>query len=70
MKNNRINKRAKQARALFRLIDGIWNSFDKVPSFTGKARFMDKVLKARTHAHNLRWDLDRDLSEANDRRGS
>lgn len=58
-----IKKRAQQASALFKLIDHIWDSLDKIPSFTGKARFMDKILNARTQAHNLRWDLDRDKSE-------
>lgn len=61
--NKTIGKRrAQQATALFKVIDRIWDSLDKIPSFTGKARFMDKVLNARTHAHNLRWDLDRDAS--------
>jgi hypothetical protein len=58
MSKKRVKELAKDARALFRLIDNIWNSVDKIPSFTGKARFMDKILDARTHAHNLRWNLD------------
>jgi len=63
MQKSRIKGRARQAAALFKVIDRIWDSLDKVPSFTGKARFMDKVLNARTHAHNLQWDLARDASE-------
>jgi hypothetical protein len=54
MTKAQLEKRARDAASLFRLIDNIWNSLDKVPSFTGKARFMDRVLNVRTHAHNLR----------------
>jgi hypothetical protein len=62
MKRAQIAKRAQEANALFKLIDRIWDSLEKVPSFTGKARFMDKILNARMHAHNLREGLDRDAS--------
>lgn len=62
MTKNQLKKRGQEAAALFKLIDNIWNSLDKIPSFTGKARFMDKVLKARTHAHNLRYGLEEDLA--------
>ena len=57
MTNKRAKELATDARALYRLTDNLWNALDKIPSFSGKARFMDKVLKVRTHAHNLRWNL-------------
>jgi hypothetical protein len=57
MTNTRLKELATDARTLFKLIDNLWDAMDKIPSFAGKARFMDKVLKIRTHAHNLRWNL-------------
>jgi hypothetical protein len=57
MTKKRLHELAADSRALFKLTDNLWNALDKIPSFTGKARFMDKVLKIRTHAHNLRWNL-------------
>jgi hypothetical protein len=62
MRKKHLTERARDAAALFRVIDGIWESLDKVPSFTGKARFMDKVLNARTRAHNLRYGLELDVT--------
>jgi hypothetical protein len=62
MNNPTAKKREQQAAALLKAVNNIWDSLDKVPSFTGKARFMDKVNRAKTHAHNLHWDLERDAS--------
>ena len=63
MTKAQAEKRARDAAALFKLIDNIWDSLDKIPSFTGKARFMDRVLRVRTYAHNLSFDLEQDARE-------
>ena len=45
-------------------MDGLFKSLDGIPSYTGKARFMDKVIKAkRWHADVLAFDLKLDASE-------
>lgn len=62
MNRTRLKKREQQAAAVLKAITGIWESFDRVPSFRGKARLADKVKRAQTRAHNLHWDLGRDLS--------
>jgi len=59
-------RRAAQAAAVLKGIDRIWNHLPKVPSFTGKARFMDMILRVQTRAHNLSWDLERDADRDKD----
>jgi hypothetical protein len=59
----RLERRAKDAAALLKSIERIWAKLPKVPSFNGKARFMDTVLSAQKRAHNLAWDLARDVDE-------
>jgi hypothetical protein len=58
-----LKRRKQQAAHLLRSVNGVWDSLDKIPSFTGKARFMDQVKRAQTHAHNLHWDLERDAGK-------
>lgn len=64
MDKNTVIQRAKQATQLDKALKGIRDDMDKIPSFTGKAKFMDKVIKACTHSHNLAWDLNRDRLDA------
>lgn len=54
----------KAAKDLLNRLDTIWANLAQIPSYTGKARFMDKVLAAKTLAHNLAWNLERDAEEA------
>ncbi len=62
MDKETLKRRVQRAAALLKEIDLVWNSLNEVPSFSGKARFMDKVKRAQTYAHNLHWDLERDLA--------
>jgi hypothetical protein len=56
----RAVRRAKEAAAIAKLVDGIFKDLSKIPSYTGKARFMDKVIKVlhrtNTFASNLNLD--------------
>lgn len=64
MKKSTLKRRSDAANKLYQKIDAIWESLEKIPSFTGKARFMDRVLRARMHAHNLNFNLKADLFES------
>jgi hypothetical protein len=55
--------RTQQAAHLLKALNSVWDSLDKIPSFAGKARFMDKVRRAQVRAHNLHWNLDRDQAD-------
>jgi hypothetical protein len=57
-----LKRRQQQAAALLKAINRIWDSLDKIPSFNGKAPFMDKVKRAQILAQNLHWNLDHDAS--------
>jgi hypothetical protein len=57
----RAKRRAAAARNLEKRLNTIWSNLAKIPSYTGKAPFMDKVKAAHTRAHNLAWELERDL---------
>lgn len=56
-------RRADTAEKLEKRLDRLWKATDKIPSFKGKAPFMDKVLAARNEAHSLAWDLRLDVNE-------
>lgn len=56
-------QRAADARALIAVLDRIWGKLKDVPSFTGKAPFMDEITDAKTKAHNLAFDLACDASK-------
>ncbi len=56
--------RVSAAEKVNKQAEAVWNALDKIPSFTGKAKFMDRVLELKTHNHNLAWELGIDLSEA------
>jgi hypothetical protein len=55
-----VKRRKQQAARLLNSVNAVWNSLEKIPSFTGKARFMDQVKRAQTRAHNLHWNLEHD----------
>jgi hypothetical protein len=56
-------RRAATAAKLEKLANGLIESLEKIPSYTGKARFMDKVISLQHTAHSLAWDLKRDAEE-------
>jgi len=60
----RVQRRAASAARLEKLTKGVVDSLAEIPSYTGKARFMDKVIKVQHIAHNLAWDLKRDEEES------
>lgn len=62
-----IERRAAQAQALLKSVDRLWARLPNIPSFTGKARFMDAVRRTQTLAHNLAWDLARDVEQNQNR---
>jgi hypothetical protein len=57
MKKKLQATRAKQAADLNRRLIDIWYSLEKIPSVSGKAAFMDKVLLAKRISHSLAWNL-------------
>lgn len=59
----RLERRADTAEKLEKLANGLIQSLDKIPSYSGKARFMDKVISLQHTAHSLAWDLRRDAEE-------
>lgn len=61
-KTTTLERRAKAAQAVFEAVDAVWRHMDEVPSFTGKAPFMDRVVKARTRAHSLLVNLEMDAA--------
>ena len=63
-KKTRFERRAESAARLERLTKGLFESLNSIPPYTGKARFMDKVIKVKGLAHNLAWDLKRDEEES------
>lgn len=63
-----LEKRAKDAKALKKLLTTIYSASLKSPSYNGKARDIDRVKKAETIAHNLDFDLAADVAEANARK--
>jgi hypothetical protein len=63
-KKTRLEQRAESAARLERLTKGLFESLSAIPSYTGKARFMDKVVKVKALAHNLAWDLKQDEAES------
>ena len=48
------------AAALERQLESILKAQYKVPSFSGKAALLDKLLRAQTLAHNLAFSLTHD----------
>ena len=46
-----------RARALHRKLDSIRRDLAKIPSYNGKAAFMDKVIRAQEQAHDLTFSL-------------
>ena len=65
-KKTRFERRADSAVRLERLTMGLFESLNSIPSYTGKARLMDKVIKVKGLAHNLAWDLKRDEEESHE----
>lgn len=62
-KKSRANRRATSAQRLERLANGLSESLEQIPSYKGKDRLIKKVVKVKTLAHDLAWDLKRDAEE-------
>ena len=58
-----LTRRAKSADQLSKQLNLVFKNLDKIPSFTGKAAFMDKVIKAYHMAGSLSVNLKADLEE-------
>ena len=65
----RLERRVESAARLDKLTKGLFESLNSIPSYTGKARFMDKVIKVKGLAHSLAWDLKRDEEETRESAG-
>lgn len=59
----RLERRADAAEKLEKRLERLFASTDKIPSFKGKAPFMDRINAAKGEAHNLAWELRRDAEE-------
>ncbi|WP_009959052.1 hypothetical protein [Verrucomicrobium spinosum] len=60
---SRAIRRAEAAEGIEKKLQSIINDLEKIPSFNGKARFMDKVFRVRTHAFALASNLRLDANE-------
>jgi hypothetical protein len=60
----REERRADAAEKLEKKLDRLFSSTEKIPSFSGKAAFMDRIKAAKAEAHSLAWDLRQDAEEA------
>lgn len=61
--------RAKDAKQLKKLLTSLYSASFKGLSYTGKARFIDRVKRVEIIAHNLDFGLNADLAEARKREG-
>jgi hypothetical protein len=59
-----LKRRQADATAISKRLNSVWKNIDKIPSFAGKARLMDKLSWARNLAEGLVWDLTKDLETA------
>ncbi|MDR1191952.1 MAG: hypothetical protein LBK60_09890 [Verrucomicrobiales bacterium] len=54
--------RVREAAYINKKIETALKNLDKIPSYTGKARFMDIIIDAHNHSHalaeNLKMDMD------------
>ena len=62
MDKETLERRYKEAKIISKHIEGVWDRLNKVPSFNGKADFMDRINRARIEAIVLRDNLNQDLS--------
>jgi hypothetical protein len=62
-KNLHVAQRAKEAARIKKLVGNLIPALDKIPSYHGKAGFMDRVFMIHTLAHNLAWNLNADAVE-------
>lgn len=64
MNGNRQARRALAAARLEKKIQTLLRGLESIPSYKGKAYFVDQVIAAQRQAHSLAWDLARDKEEA------
>lgn len=67
MNKTLLKKRISYARQLNSALISISKDLDKIPSFTGKARFIDKVIKAEKLAGAQKANLEGDLHAMEDK---
>jgi len=61
MNKTLLKKRISYSKQLEKSLTLIFRDLDKIPSYSGKARLMDKVIKAHTLAGAQRANLEGDL---------
>jgi hypothetical protein len=62
-KKSNLEKRLTQGRKLARQAEDVVEMLHQIPSFRGKAKFMDKIMRVRDNANLLVVELMVDLSE-------
>ncbi|BCU78143.1 hypothetical protein [Luteolibacter sp. LG18] len=67
---SRAAQRAAAAKKLEQLVKNLIPALEKIPSYRGKAAFMDRVHKIEKHAYSLAWALDYDAAEESEKRRS
>lgn len=60
----RLKRRLSAAEKVNKQVQAAMKALQKVPSFKGKAGYMDRILRLHAHTHNLAWELERDFSDA------
>lgn len=64
MSRDRLARRALAAVRLEKKLETLLRGLESIPSYKGKAYFVDQVIAAQRQAHSLAWDLARDREEA------
>ena len=59
----RLLRRARAASVLNKKLERIQMDLNNIPKYKGKAAFMDKIISARIHSHNLATNLLLDANE-------
>ena len=58
-----LKRRCKEAEIISKHLKGIQDRLNDIPSFRGKAAFIDNVIRVSMEAHNLSRDLKWDLED-------
>jgi hypothetical protein len=58
-----LKGRCKEAEVISKHLKGVQDRLNDIPSFRGKAAFIDRINRVSMEAHNLSWDLKRDLED-------
>lgn len=60
-----LKRRCKDAESVSNRLDRILRGMNRLPDFKGKAALMDRINDAKMEAHNLSWELKRELDRPN-----